>query len=110
MPAGSELSLEIRGTILALYHEGFGWVAISEKLPNVSPDVARKLIKRVRGRTPPEEDIFRSYMYLKDLPRFGRPEIIAKDSWQSNALREAILQDEEHQDMTFSEVAQSLEL
>jgi len=45
---------------------------------------------------------------LKDLPRFGRPEVIAKDSWQSNALRAAVLQDEEHQAMTFSEVAQEL--
>jgi len=40
MPAGPKLSLEIRGAILAQYHEGFGWVAIPEKLPNLSPDAA----------------------------------------------------------------------
>ena len=46
--------------------------------------------------------------YLADLPRSGAPRVIPPGSTVSKALAETAIMDEEHQDMTFSEVAQEL--
>ena len=50
IPAGPELSLEIRGAILALHHAGLciGWVQIAYRLPGVSDDAAQRLVKRTK--------------------------------------------------------------
>lgn len=64
------------------------------------------MVKRTKQRTPLEEGIFGQYKYLKDMPRSGRPKVISSET--SKQLRDAVLQDEVHQDMTFVEVAQEL--
>lgn len=106
IPAGPELSLEIRGAILALHRAGFRWVQISYRLPGVSDDAAERLVKRTKEQTSPEEGILGQYKYLKGVPRSGRPSAIAPSD--SQKLRDAILEDEDYQDMTFMEVVQEL--
>ena len=104
----NEVPLEIRGAIVALSTiAGFTQCRIAEALYLLQPTISAILAKS-REQTTEEDGPLGQFKYLRPAPRPGRPELILEGSEVSLNLAATALMDEEHQKMTFPEIAQEL--
>ena len=103
-----EVPLKIRGAIVALSTiAGFTQCRIAEALHLLQPTVSA-ILARSREQTTEEEGPLGQFKHLTPIPRPGRPELILEGNEVSLNLAATALMDEEHQEMTFPEVAQEL--
>ncbi|RPB07500.1 hypothetical protein P167DRAFT_579187 [Morchella conica CCBAS932] len=80
------------------------WTEIS-KLLMVHPETARLICKRARENAPGEKTTRDLYTALEGQKRPGKPEIIPPESQVSTRLKEVALQDQEHREKKWVDIA-----
>ncbi|KAF2179922.1 hypothetical protein K469DRAFT_693793 [Zopfia rhizophila CBS 207.26] len=112
MPHTHEIDLPTRAAIVTLRTEGKGWVYISQKVANCSPNGAQQFFERVLQRSPCDPDHLNLPLLLKHLndeTNRGREERFPEGSAVEERLVQTALMDEEHEDMPHCRVIRIVE-